>query len=145
MKKVFYIIGITIVAISIIVISIGISLQPKNEANVAYHITLADLKLYNNGIFTDNFKIQRGTYQFSFVPNGDSPQNFSILLKGDLFSYNADFNLQGTIHNTGISSYYTWDYIGSKVIEVPQDQEIQIIINPHGNVLGSISVDLRKL
>src|SRR6267143_1777136 len=119
MKKVFYIIGITIVAISIIVISIGISLQPKNESNV--------------------------TYQFSFVPNGDSPQNFSILLKGDLFSYNADFNLQGTIHNTGISSYYTWDYIGSKVIEVPQDQEIQIIINPHGNVLGSISVDLRKL
>lgn len=55
MKKVVYIIGITIVAISI-----GISLQPKNEANVAYHITLADPKLYNNGTFTDNFKIQKG-------------------------------------------------------------------------------------
>ena len=63
MKKVVYIIGITIVAISI-----GISLQPKNEANVAYHVTLADSKLYDNGTFTDNFKIQKGTYQFSFVP-----------------------------------------------------------------------------
>jgi hypothetical protein len=139
MKKVVYIIGIAIVAISI-----GISLQPKNEANVAYHITLADSKLYNNGIFTDNFKIQKGTYQFSFVPNGDSPQNLSISLKGDLFSYNVDFSLQGTLHNTGISSYYTWDYLGSKVIEIPQDQDIQIKINPHGSVLGSISVDVIK-
>ena len=140
MKKAVYIIGIAIVAISI-----GILLQPKNEANVAYHITLADSKLYNNGTFTDNFKIQKGTYQFSFVPNGDSPQNLSISLKGDLFSYNADFSLQGTIHKTGISNYYTWNYLGNKVIEIPQDQEIQIKINPHGNVLGNISVDLRKL
>ena len=140
MKKVVYIIGIAIVAISI-----GILLQPKNEVNVAYHITLADPKLYNNGTFTDNFKIQKGTYQFSFVPNGDSPQNLSISLKGNHFSYNADFSLQGTIHKTGISSYYTWNYLGNKVIEIPQDQDIQIKINPHGNVLGSISVDFKKL
>ena len=139
MKKVVYIISIAIVAISI-----GILLQTKNEANVAYHITLADSKLYNNGIFIDNFKIQKGTYQFSFVPNGDSPQNLSISLKGDHFSYNADFSLQGTLHKTGISSYYTWNYLGNKVIDISQDQDIQIIINPHGNVLGSISTDLRK-
>jgi hypothetical protein len=144
MKKVVYIIGITIVAIAIVAISIGISLQPKNEVNVAYHITLADPKLYNNETFTDNFKIQKGTYQFSFVPNGDSPQNLSISLKGDLFSYNVDFNLQGTLRNTGISSYYTWDYIGRKIIEIPQDQDIQIKINPHGGILGSVSVDLIK-
>lgn len=139
MKKIVYIIAITIVTISIVVL-----LQPKNETNIAYHVTLADPKLYNNGTFIDNFKIQKGTYQFSFVPNGDSPQNLSISLKGDLFSYNADFNLQGTLHNTGISSYYTWDYIDRKMIEIPQDQEIQIIINPHGNVIGTVSVDLNK-
>ena len=139
MKKVVYIIVIAIVAISI-----GISLHSKNEMNIAYHITLADPKLYKNGTFTDNFKIQKGTYQFSFVPNGDSPQNLSISLKGDLFSYNEDFSLKGSLHNTGISNYYTWDYLGSKVVEIPQDREIQIIINPHGNVLGSVSVDLIK-
>ena len=140
MKKIIYVLGIIVVAISIVVL-----LQVKNETNVIYHITLADPKLYNNGTFTDSFKIQKGIYQFSFVPNGDSPQNLSISLKGDLFSYNEDFKLQGTIHKTGISSYYTWDYQGNKKIEIPQDQEIQIKINPHGNVLGSLSVDLRKL
>jgi hypothetical protein len=134
---------VAIIAVVIIAIIITVSLQPKNETNIIYHVTLADPKLYNNGIFTDNFKIQNGTYQFSFVPNGDSPQNLSISLKGNFF-YNEDFSLQGTLHNTGISSYYTWDYLGNKVIEIPYDQEIQIKINPHGSILGSVSVDLIK-
>ncbi|MBI1829544.1 MAG: hypothetical protein HY222_05465 [Thaumarchaeota archaeon] len=138
MRKAAYILAVIIIAITI-----AVSLQPKNQTSTAYHVTLADPKLYNNGTFTDNFKIQKGTYQFSFVPNGDSPQNLSISLKGN-FSYNEDFSLQGTLHNTGISSYYTWDYLSSKTIEIPQDQEIQIKINPHGNVLGSVSVDLNR-
>jgi len=138
MRKAVYILGLVIIAILI-----AISLQFKNQTNTTYHITLADPKLYNNGTFTDNFKIQKGTYQFSFVPNGDSPQNLSITLKGN-FSYNEDFSLQGTLHNTGISSYYTWDYLGNKVIQVLQDQQVQIVINPHGNIFGSISVDLNR-
>ncbi|MBI3640026.1 MAG: hypothetical protein HY223_06900 [Thaumarchaeota archaeon] len=138
MRKAVYILAAVIIAVAI-----AISLQPKNQTSTIYHVTLADPKLYNNGTFTDNFKIQKGTYQFSFVPNGDSPQNLSISLKGN-FSYNEDFSLQGTLHNTGISSYYTWDYLGNKVIGVLQDQEIQIKINPHGSTLGSVSVDLIK-
>lgn len=138
MRKAVYVLAVIIIAIAI-----AVSLQPKNQTSTAYHVTLADPKLYSNGIFTDNFKIQKGTYQFSFVPNGDSPQNLSISLKGN-FSYNEDFSLQGTLHNTGISSYYTWDYLGSKIIEIPQDQEIQIKINPHGSILGSVSVDLNR-
>ena len=139
MRKAVYILAVVIIAIVI-----AISLQPKNQTSTAYHITLADPKLYSNGIFMDNFKIQRGAYQFSFVPNGDSPQNLSISLKGDSFSYNEDFSLDGTLHNTGISSYDTWDYLGNKVINISQDQEIQIKINPHGNVFGSVSVDLNR-
>ena len=99
MSKVFYAFAAVIVAVTMV-----ISLQPKNETELAYHITLADPKLYKNGIFTDNFKIQKGTYQFGFVPNGDSPQKLSISLKGN-FSFSEDFILQGTLHNTGISSY----------------------------------------
>lgn len=139
MKKIVFILAAAIVVIIIIV-----SLQPKNEPNVAYHITLADPTLYKNGTFTDNFKIQNGTYHFSFVPSGDSPQNLSILLRGENFSYNEDFILQGTLHKTGISSYYTWDYTGKKSVEIPQDEKIQIIINPHGNMISSVSVDLIK-
>ena len=139
MRKAVYILGVVIIGILI-----AISLQPKNQTSTIYHVTLADPELYKNGIFTDNFKIQKGTYQFSFVPNGDSPQNLSISLKGDSFSYNEDFSLNGTIHNTGISSYDTWDYLGNKIIEIPQDQELEIKINPHGNVYGSLSVDLNR-
>ena len=139
MKKIVYLIAAAIVSITI-----AVSLQPKNESNVAYHTTLADPKLYKNGIFTDDFKIQNGTYHYSFVSSDDSPQNLSISLKGKNFSNNEDFNLQGTLHKTGISSYYTWDYQGKKAIEIPQDQEIQIIINPHGSIISSVSVDLIK-
>ena len=139
MRKAVYILGIVI-----IVILIAISLQPKNQTSTIYHVTLADPKLYNNGTFTDNFKIQKGTYQFSFVPNGDSPQNISISLTGGSFSYNEDFSLQGTLHNTGISSYDTWDYLGKKTVEILQDQELQIRINPHGSMFGSVSVDLNR-
>jgi len=138
MRKAVYILAVIIIATAI-----AISLQPKNQISTVYHVTLADPKLYKNGTFTDNFKIQKGTYQFSFVSNGDSPQNLSISLKGN-FSYDEDFSLQGTLHNTGISSYYTWDYSGNKIIEIPQDQEIQIKINPHVSILGSVSVDLIK-
>jgi hypothetical protein len=139
MKKIVYVLAAAIVTIAIIV-----SLQPKNESNIAYHITLADPTLYKNGIFTDSFKIQNGTYHFGFVPSGDSPQNLSISLKGENFSFNEDFILSRTIHNTGISSYYTWDYTGKKSVEITQDQQVQIIINPHGNLIGSVSVDLIK-
>ena len=139
MKKV-----IVIAAAIVIAIAIGLSLESRPEKTFAYHVTLADPKLYANGIFTDTFKIQKGAYQLSFVPNGDSPQTFSIALKGATFSFSEDFQLQGMPHNTGISTYYTWDYLGKKVIQVPEDQPLEIVINPHGNLLGSVSVDLTK-
>jgi len=139
MKKIIYV-GIAIA----VVIALGLSIEPKSEKTVAYHVTLADPKLYTDGIFTDTFEIQKGTYQFSFVPNGDSPQTLSIDLKGATFSFAEDFQLKGASHETGISTYYTWDYLGKKVIRVPDDQELQIVINPHGNVIGSVSVDLTR-
>ena len=139
MKKIIYV-GIAIA----VVIALGLSIEPRSEKTVAYHVTLADPKLYTDGIFTDTFEIQKGTYQFSFVPNGDSPQALSIDLKGAAFSFSEDFQLEGTSHETGISTYYTWDYLGKKVIQVPGDQELQIVINPRGNLLGSVSVDLTR-
>lgn len=140
MKKAYF-----IPLIAIIFILIWFGLQSKPEKMAAYHITLANPNQYANGVFTDILKIQKGSYQFSFVPNGDSPQTLSIILKGKNFSYAQDLKLNGTLHNTGISSYYTWDYSGNKSVDIPLDQDLQIIINPHGNTLGSISVDLRKI
>ena len=140
MKKIIYVAAIVVVAIAI-----GLSLEPNSKKNVIYHVTLADPKLYINEIFSDTFTIQKGTYQFSFVPNGDSPETLSISLKGTTFSFTENFQLNGTLHDTGISTYYTWKYFGKKEIRVLEDQPLKIEINPHGNLLGSVSVDLIKI
>ena len=141
MKKGIYV--AVIVAVAALVI-ISLSLEPKPQRTASYHVTLADPKLYSDGIFTDSFKIQKGSFQFSFVPNGDSPKTLTISLKGSSFSFSEDFKLEGTPHNTGISTYYTWNYLGTKKIELTNDQELKIIIDPHGEILGSVSVDLVK-
>jgi len=134
------------IVIGIVTILAALVLMPseKSERQEIYHVRLADPKLYIDGVFTDTFVIEKGTYQFRFVPNGDSPQILSIALKGDAFSFSEDFELEGTPHDTGISTYYTWEYLGQDIIEVQQDQELQIVIDPHGNTLGPVSVFLIK-
>lgn len=116
----------------------------KNQHEEIYHVMLADPKLYHDGVFSDTFTIKKGAYQFRFVPNGDSPEVLTIMLKGSSFSFSEDFMLEGTPHDTGISKYYTWEYNGQNTIEVPEDQELQISINPQGNILGPVSVYLIK-
>ncbi|HEX9845072.1 MAG TPA: hypothetical protein VGA92_01250 [Candidatus Nitrosotenuis sp.] len=134
------------IVVGIVTILAALVLMPseKSERQEIYHARLADPKLYTGGIFTDTFAIEKGTYQFRFVPNGDSPQILSIALKGDAFSFSEDFELEGTPHETGVSTYYTWEYLGQDTIEVSEDQELQIVIDPHGNTLGPVSVYLIK-
>jgi len=107
-------------------------------------VTLADPQQYENGIYSSTFIIENGDYVFRFVPNGDSPQNLTIKLEGEKYKFSENFQLNGTLHKTGISEYYTWDYDGEKSIKVPFQQEISIQINPNGNVKGSVSVDIIK-
>jgi hypothetical protein len=134
------------IVVGIVTVLAVLVLMPseKSERQEIYHARLADPKLYTDGIFTDTFAIEKGTYQFRFVPNGDSPQILSIALRGDAFSFSEDFELEGTPHETGISTYYTWKYLGQDTIEVSEGQELQIIIDPHGNTLGPVSVYLIK-
>lgn len=139
MKKIVYPIVVAVIVIAVILVFPS---QTSPQETLVYQVTLADPKLYNDGIFTDVFEIQKGTHRFSFVPNGDSPKTLSIALKGATFSFAEDFQLQETLHETGISSYYTWDYLGQKEIQVLEDQQLQIVINPNGNTLGSVSVYL---
>ena len=113
--------------------------EKKNE-NVVFHVTLVDPDLYKNGIYSNTFSMNKGDYIFKFVPNGDSPQSLSILLKGKNYDFSETFKLKGTLHQTGISEYYTWDYDGQKVISISGQQEMYIEINPNGNELGSVSV-----
>jgi len=85
-------------------------------------------------------------YKFDFVPMGDSPERLKISV-GSVFS--EMFILEGTLVDTGISKYYTWDYIGNKNFEISYDQcpnqktcNYDIIVERYGNLKGSVSISL---
>ena len=131
-----------------VVVIVGIfvmvpSLEPseKND-NVIFHVTLADPDLYINGVYTDTFTINQGKHFFRFVPSGSSPEVLSITLNGKDFSFSEDLRLEGTLHQTGASEYFTWEYRGERTILIDETQKVSIVINPNGNVMGSVSVDI---
>jgi len=112
------------------------------ENDILFHVTLADPDLYTNGVYIDKFTINKGEYFFRFVPNGSSPEILSITLDGKNFDFSENFKLEGTSHQTGVSEYFTWDYNGQKIISISDTQEISITINPNGNIMGSVTVDI---
>ncbi len=138
-KKIVIIPIVVIITFSVVIFSLDPS---EKNSNIVFHATLADSDLYTNGVYIDTFTIEKGEYSFRFVPNGSSPEILSITLSGDNFDFSADFKLKGTLHQTGTSEYFTWEYDGQKIIVVSKMQEISIIINPNGNVMGSVSVDI---
>lgn len=136
--------GFVAIAIGILV-AIGVfasDTQIENSKNVVFHVTLADPQKFEDGTFTDSFEITEGTYEFRFVPNGDSPKNLTITLRGQSLNFIENFILEGTPHETGVSTYYTWKYNGEKNIHVLESQAIEILIDPNGNLLGPVSVDI---
>jgi len=138
-KKIAFVTIVVIITIFVVISSFEPS--EKND-NVIFHVTLADLDLYSNGIYINEFSINEGEYSFRFVPNGSSPKILSITLNGENFDFSEDFKLESISHQTGTSEYFTWKYEGQKIIWVNEMQKISIIINPNGNVIGSVSVDI---
>ena len=139
MNKKFVIFPIVVIIGIIVVFS---SDKTDDGNDVIFHVTLADPNLYSNGVYTNTFTINKGEYSFRFVPNGSSPEKLSILLQGSNFDFDEDFMLENTLHQTGISEYFTWEYVGEKIIQIPESQEITIVLNPNGNIMGSVSVDI---
>jgi hypothetical protein len=137
-------IGVLIILIvTILGVSISMNSEEKDD-NAVFHITLANPELYTNGIYTNDFTIEPGTYFFRFVPNGSSPEILSIKLSGQNYTFIENFNLKGTPHESESAKYFTWKYEGRKNITINSLQEISISINPNGNVMGSVSVDIIK-
>ncbi|HXV65642.1 MAG TPA: hypothetical protein VD731_00240 [Nitrosopumilaceae archaeon] len=132
------------VGIAILIVIFGIPTDEIEKKNAVFHKTLASPENYENGVFRDSFEIDEGTYAYNFVPNGDSPQILTISLKGQSIRYLENFTLKGTPHETGLSTYYTWEYLGNNGILIPQKQIVEIIIDPNGNILGPVSVDIIK-
>ena len=109
-----------------------------------FHITLADPELYVNGVYSEKFLIEPGTYFFRFVANGSSPEILSIKLIGQNYAFEENFEVVGIPHESETAKYFTWKYDGNERIIIDSSQEISISINPNGNLKGSVSVDLIK-
>ena len=136
--------GILII-LGIVILGVSISMNSEEkDDNVVFHITLADPELYTNGIYTNNFTIESGTYFFRFVPNGSSPEILTIKLSSQNYNFIENFNLKGIPHESETSKYFTWEYEGEKNITMDSMEEITILINSNGNVMGSVSVDIIK-
>ena len=144
-----HVFGIICVAIISVVIIFGAQINPEYvgddrliDISNVFHVRLAEPELYKNGVYSESFVLERGMYEFRFTPNGDSPRSLSITLIGNLVLFSEDFVLKGTPHETDISLYYTWDYEGVRKIQVLEDQQVDIKINPNGNLAGSVSVEI---
>ena len=137
-------IGILII-LGIVILGVSISMNSEEkDDNAVFHITLANPELYTNGIYTNNFTIESGTYFFRFVPNGSSPEILTIKLSSQNYNFIENFNLKGIPHKSETSKYFTWEYEGEKNITIDSMEEITILINSNGNVMGSVSVDIIK-
>ncbi|WP_428326110.1 hypothetical protein [Nitrosopumilus sp.] len=139
MNKKIIIIPIAIIIGFVMMMSLDSS---EEDDETVFHVTLAEPQLYQNGEYTETFEIKNGEYYFRFVPNGSSPEILSISLDGYSIEFSEDFKLENTLHETGISEYYTWKYLGENQIMILEDQQVKISINPNGNVMGSVSVSI---
>ena len=147
------IIGGIILAAIIGVVFVGAQINPDNPENLktddsdVFHIRLADSSLYENGVYSEMFQIEKGVYKFRFVPNGDSPQKLSIklLTESGVVLMDNHFELEGTLIDNGISSWYTWDYLSNdNMLKIDEPQQVKIFVNPNGNLKGSVSISLSR-
>ena len=143
-KKIMIIPIIAIMGFIVIDWITGFSDQKEKNNDIVFHITLANPELYTNGVYTDAFSIEPGTYFFRFVPNGSSPEILSIKLTSQNYEFVENYTLIGTPHESETAKYFTWKYQGKGEIVIEASKQISISINPNGNVNGSVSVDLIK-
>ena len=88
-------------------------------------------------------------YKLEFVPMGDSPERLKISV-GGIFS--ELFILEKTLVDTGISKYYTWEYVGKENVHISNQQcpnqktcNYDITVERFGNLEGSVSISLSKI
>ena len=143
-KKIVIIPIIAIMGFIVIDWITGFSDQKEKNNDIVFHITLANPELYTNGVYTDEFSIEPGTYFFRFVPNGSSPEILSIKLTSQNYEFIENYTLIGIPHESETAKYFTWKYQGKGEIIIESSKQISININPNGNVNGSVSVDLIK-
>ena len=152
------IIGGIILVVIIGVVSVGAQINPDNPENgEVWSIRMASPEWHDRQTVSVSLpNLEEGTYKLGFVPMGDSPKKIRIDIKvrstgsdfagtgwGSLFS--EKFILKGTLIDTGVSKYYTWEYVGDKYVYIPEverEADYEITISRSGNLKGSVSIQL---
>jgi len=157
------IIGGIILAAIIGVVFVGAQINPDNPENEkslnseVWSIRMASSEWDDRPILRASLpNLEEGTYKLGFVPMGDSPSPIRIDIKvrsaefshpdgGLVFS--EIFVLKGTPVDTGISKYYTWEYVGQKYVYIPEvegEANYEIRIERSGNLEGSVTISLSR-
>jgi len=151
--------GIILVAI-IGVVYVGAQINPDNPENgEVWSIRMAGPEWDDRQTVMASLpNLEEGTYKLGFVPMGDSPSKIRIDIKvrsaGSDFAgttwtpmFSEKFVLKGTPVDTGISKYYTWEYVGQKYVYIPEvegEANYEITITRTGNLKGSVTISLSR-
>jgi len=151
--------GIILVAI-IGVVYAGAQINPDNPENgEVWSIRMAGPEWDDRQTVRASLpNLEEGTYKLGFVPMGDSPSKIRIDIKvrsaGSDFAgttwtpmFSEKFVLKGTPVDTGISKYYTWEYVGQKHVYIPEvegEANYEIRIERSGNLEGSVTISLSR-
>ena len=150
------IIGGIILAAIIGVVFAGAQINPDNPENgEVWSIRIASPEWddrQNHRAALPN--LEEGTYKLGFVPMGDSPSKIRIdinVLSEDFLNqlpvFSEEFIFKGTPVDTGISEYYTWEYVGQKYVYIPEvegEANYEITIKRSGNLKGSVTISLSQ-
>ena len=158
------IVGGIILAAIIGVVFAGAQINPDNPENEdsnseVWSIRMASPEWHDRQTVRASLpNLEEGTYKLGFVPMGDSPTKIRIDIKvrsaGSDFAgttwtqmFSEEFILKGTLVDTGISKYYTWEYVGQKYVYIPeveQEAYYEITIKRSGNLEGSVTISLSR-
>ena len=149
------IIGGIILAAIIGVVFAGAQINPDNPENEGvWSIRMASPEWDDRQTVRASLpNLKEGTYKLGFVPMGDSPHKITIAIKGKStttspnFYFSEEFVLKGIPVDTGISKYYTWEYVGQKYVYIPEvggEANYEITIIRTGNLKGSVTISLSQ-
>ena len=112
----------------------------------------ADISIHKSSPVTLERNVQ---YKFEFVPMGDSPEQLkiSVVWSGQgVEVFSELFVLEKTLVDTGISKYYTWEYVGKENVVISNQQcpnqktcNYDITVERFGNLEGSVSISLSRV
>jgi len=152
------IIGGIILAAIVGVVFVGAQINPDNPENEeVWSIRMASPEWHDRQTVRASLpNLEEGTYKIGFVPMGDSPTKIRIDIKvrsaGSDFAgttwtpmFSEEFILKGTPVDTGISKYYTWEYVGQKYVYIPEvegEANYEITVIRTGNLKGSVTISL---